>query len=89
MIVTRDEGQWTTWTEGRNYCIDELGTDYFSINSGEKQQKVEEVAEDNSVEYPAWTGFTDDSQFSTGLYISSPFLKARCPFFPNWKKKRT
>ncbi len=61
-----DDPSMFTWTEGRAYCRSEFGTDYFAINSAEKQTNVQSTASSNGVNYKTWAGFTDSNDFSTG-----------------------
>ncbi len=47
--------------KGRKYCIEELGTEYYAINSDSKQTRVELVASENGLTDRACTGFNHDA----------------------------
>ncbi len=59
-IVFDETAPWTSWKRARAYCVDELGTDYYAINSDLKQTKVKLLALEKGLTAKAWTGLNYD-----------------------------
>ncbi len=59
-FIIVDSQETVSWTRanGRKFCQNVLGTDYFSINSLQRQVEVMKVAYKHGIEAMAWIGLT-------------------------------
>ncbi len=87
IIVVDRTGQTTwTWEEGRDYCINQIQSDYFIINTRSKALRLEALAieKENTVDVPAWIGLTDEGEEGTWLWIDGSPTND----YENWKRRQ-
>ncbi len=59
-IVFDETTPWTSWKSAKDYCKNELGTNFYAINSDLKQMKVNSLAWDEGLTDRAWVGLYYD-----------------------------
>ncbi len=69
------------WKDGREYCVDNMGSDYYSINAEEKQSNVESTAIANGVSQKCWGGLSDDLGTGDWLWVDGEERMN----YSNWK----